>query len=259
VITHNTGTELATIDSHQSAVASLVDNARTHRIVDDLTRGQAADLRNALKQAEKRVEDARLTIVKPLNDHVKSINARFKPMADQIEAAVRVLDGEIIRDRRVREAAAEAERQRLERERLELLRKQEEARAEEARKADEKAKWEALEAGMKKQDAEELGRLMAQDVLEQPAAPILQVAAPLPPPRTIASMSGAVASVKKLWDFEVVDVAQFAATYPDLVMVERKPVLDLLRALEKSWAGTEADLLTAIPGIRAFKRDSVSG
>jgi hypothetical protein len=258
VITHNTGVELATIDSHQSAVASLVDNARTHRIVDDFTRGQAADLRNALKQAMTRVDEARTLIVKPLNDHVKSINARFKPMADALENAVRALDGEIIRDRRVREAAAEAERQRLERERLELERKQEEARAEEARKADERAKWEAIEAGMKKQDAEELGRLMAQDVLAQPVAPILQVAPPLPPARTIASMSGSVASVKKLWDFELKDVGALAGAYPATVEVKRGAVLDLLRGLEKDGA-TEAALENAVPGIRAFKRDSVSG
>ncbi len=258
MISHNTGNELAIIDSHQSAVASLVDSAKTHRIVDDFTRGTAADLRNALKQAEKRVDDARTSLVKPLNDHVKSINARFKPMADQLTEAVRVLDNEIIRDRRVREAAVEAERRRIEKERLELERKQAEARAEEARQAAEKAQREAAAAGMSKADAKELGGLMAQDVLAAPVAPILQVAPPLAPPRTIASMSGAVASVKKLWDFELKDVGLLAAAYPATVEVRRAEVLNLLRGLEKDGA-TEAALENAIPGIRAFKRDSVSG
>jgi hypothetical protein len=258
VITHNTGVEIATIDSHQTAVATLVDSAKTHRIVDDLTRGMAADLRNALKTAEKRVEDARTALVKPLNDHVKSINARFRPMTDQLADAVRAIDAEIIRDRRAREAAAEAERQRLERERAEQERKQEEARREEARQAAEKAQQEAAAAGMTKEDARELGGLMAQDVLQQPVAPILQVAPPPPPSRTIASMSGSVASVKKLWDFELKDVGALATAYPATVEVKRGSVLDLLRALEKDGA-TEAALENAIPGIRAFKRDSVSG
>ncbi|HKQ97122.1 MAG TPA: hypothetical protein VJV75_04535 [Candidatus Polarisedimenticolia bacterium] len=230
MITHNTGTEIATIDTHQSAVATLVSGAKAHRITDDFTRGAAADIRNALKQAEKRVDDARTSLVKPLNDHVKSINARFKPMTDQLAEAVRAIDAEIVRDRRVREAAAEAERRRLEEERRKLEREQEEARAEDARKAREKAQQEAAAAGMSQEDAKELGGLMAEEVLQQPVAPILQVAPPPPPARTIASTSGATASVRKLWDFEVTDIAELAQAIPDAIDVRRAVVLERTRA-----------------------------
>jgi len=192
VIQHNTGNEIATIDSHQSAVATLVDQAKTHRIVDDFTRGQAADLRNALKTAERRVDDARTS------------------------------------------------------------------RAEEARLAAEKTQREAAAAGMTKADAAELADLVKQDVIAQPAPAILQVAPPPPPPRTIASTSGAVASVKRLWDFELKDVGALATAYPKTVDVRRGAVLDLLRDLERDGA-TEAALENAIPGIRAFKSERVSG
>lgn len=249
--------EIAVLETHQTAVASLVDAARTHRIIDDQTRGMAADIRSALRQAEKRVEEARTALVKPLNDHVRSINAKFKPLSDCLASAVQTLDGEIVRDRREREAAAERERQRLEQERLAAEKKAREEQEQRAREAEEKARKDAAAAGMTAKDQEEVGRLFAADVKAEPLPPVIQAAPPPMPARTIAGASG-VASVKKLWDFELKDVGALAAAYPATVEVKRAGVLAILRELEQRGA-SEAEIEKVVPGIRAFKRDSVSG
>lgn len=256
MIQHNSGLELATIESHASAVASLVEQARAHRVTDDFTRGQAADLRGALKQAEKRVEEARTSLVKPLNDHVKSINARFAPLSENLAAAVRSIDGEIIRDRREREAAAEAERKRLEAERLAAEKKAREEHERQAREAAAKAEAEAISVGMTPADAQEVGALFGQDVAAAPPALVVQAAPPPPPARTIAGVSG-VATVKKTWDFEIVDLVALAQTFPEALDVKRKPILDHLRRVEEAGGNVEAN--AKIAGIRAFKRDLVSG
>ena len=252
----NAGAELAVIESHGSVVANLVDQARTHRITDDFTRSQAADLRGALKQAEARVEDARTSLVKPLNDHVRAINARFKPFTDGLAAAVRSIDGEILRDRRQREAAVEAERRRLEAEAAAKRRRLEEEQAARAREAEETARREAAAAGMSPSEQKEIGQLYAREELTKPTPPVTLAPPPAPPARAIAGSSG-VALVKKIWDFEVFNLAALATMMPEALEVKRKPILDHLRGVEAQGGDVVGNARLA--GVRAFKRDLVSG
>lgn len=258
VIPINPGMELAAIENHGSAVASLVDSARTHRIVDDVSRAMAADIRGALKQAERRIDDTRTALVKPLNDHVSAINARFKPMSRALFDAIATIDREIIRDRRDREAAAERERRRLA---AEAEAKRQEAEEDRRRLAEAEAATTAAAAraaGMNDADARELGNLYRADKEAEPLPPIIQAAPPPPPARVIVSSAGSTAGVSKLWDFELLDVCALAAAYPEAVEVRRAKVLDLARAFEREGV-PEKDIERAIPGVRAFKRDSVSG
>lgn len=250
------GAELAVLESHGSAVASLVDQATTHRIIDDFTRGQAADLRGALKQAETRVEEARTALVKPLNDHVRAINARFKPLTDALSGAVRSIDGEILRDRREREAAAQRERLRLEEERRAIEKKAREEQEQRARDAATEAERDAAAAGMKPEDQRELAALYHQDEAAKPLPAVVQQAPPPPPARAIAGASG-VALVKKVWDFEVFDIAALATMMPDALEVRRKVILDHMRGVEAQ--GGDVIGNARLAGVRAFKRDLVSG
>jgi hypothetical protein len=258
VIPINPGIELAAIENHGSAVASLVDAARAHRILDDTSRGMAADIRGALKQAERRIDDTRTALVKPLNDHVKAINVRFKPMSDALAQAVESIDREIIRDRREREAVAERERRRLSAEAETKRLEAEEEQRRRAKEAAAKAEEEARALGMKDAEARELGALYHADEAAKPLPPVIQAAPPPPPARVIVSSAGSTAGVSKLWDFELLDVRALAAAYPETVEVRRAKVLDLARAFEREGV-PEKDIERAIPGVRAFKRDSVSG
>jgi hypothetical protein len=242
----------------RNQVGAIVEQAKAHRITDDVTRGAAADLRAALKKADKVLEEARTALVGPLNDHVRFINAKFKPLADQVAQAVLAIDKEIVRDRQAREAAALAERRRLEAEAEAKRRAAEEEQQRHAREVEERTQKAAAEAGLSAEDGRQLGTLFAQDVLAQLPAPVIQVAPPPPPPKTIVSAIGSQAQVRKLWDFDLLDVGKLATAYPKTVEVRRGDVLALIRALEADGA-SEAALEHAVPGIRAFKRDSVSG
>jgi len=251
------GQAAALLAEHESAVVSIVSEAKAHRITDDVSRSVAADLRGALKQAAARVDEARTAIVKPLNDHVRFLNAKFKPLSDALAGAVSVLDAEIIRDRQEREAAAAKEKQRLEDEAAAARKKQEEEAAARARDAAAQAEADAAKAGMTAEDGKELAQLVAQDELAKPREPILQVAPPPQPQKTIAGESGAVATVKKLWDFEVVELVKVARSFPDAIELKRKPILDFLRDVESQ--GKDVGQIAALVGLRAFKRDLVSG
>jgi len=181
-----------------------------------------------------------------------------KPMSDALAQAVAAIDREIVRDRNVRAAAAEAERRRIEAEAEERRKKAEAEQLARAREIEAAARTAAVDAGMTPDEGTQLGHLYAQDELAKPLAPVLQAAPAPAPARTIVSSAGSIASVKKLWNFELKDIGALATAYPRTVEVRRGEVLDLLRALENDGA-TEAQLENAIPGIRAFKRDSVSG
>jgi hypothetical protein len=239
-------------------VEGLVGQAQAHRITDDLTRGTAADIRGALKKAERVLDDSRTALVGPLNDHVRFINALFKPLTEDLLAAVRAIDSEILRDRREREAAVYAEARRLEAEAALKQKELEEAQAAAAEEARKTAEAAAKLAGMKEDEAAELGQLFADDMKAEPLPPVMHVAAPPSPARTVVSESGARTVTKRIWDFEILDIAALAKSYPQTVEVRRAEVLSIIRCLDQ--AGTsEGRLATAIPGVRAFRRDVVAG
>lgn len=249
--------DVSKLQAFEAAIAGAVVVAKKHRITDTATRGGAAEHRSNLKSLEKQLQASYDQHVKPFGDLVRQAQAIAKALKDTLGEGLRAIDAEISRDFREREAAQRAEAARLERERQEKERLAQEERDREAKAAADKAAAEALKAGMTETDAKEVGELFAQDVAAEPLPPVLQVAPPPPPAKTIASVTGASAAVRKEWDFTLHDIGALATAYPDTVDVKRKPVLDLLRALEKDGA-TEEALASAIPGVRAFKRVSVA-
>lgn len=240
-------------DKTQGEVVALAARARAHRISDDISRAAAADIRAMLKKTAAVLEEARTSLVKPLNDHVRMINGKFKPLTDALDASVRVLDIEITRDRREREAAAEAARREQERLLEEERRKAEEeqrARAAAIATSTEKV---ALDVGMTASEAQELGQLTAQDELDKPVIVAVPPAPAPPPPKTIVGTTGATVTTRSILDFEVTDLAALAAALPDAIEVQRGKVLEYGRCQER---GGQAPTL---PGVRFFKRDSVAG
>src|SRR5262249_35178220 len=126
---------------------------------------EATDLVKLIKVRAKEIEEERVSIVKPFNDGVKQINARFKAMLGPLEEAEADIKGKMLVFQKEEERKAEAERKRLE----ELQRERERKAAEERQLAEEKARkeWEEAEARRK---------------AEQPDAPPIPTPAPTPLP-----------------------------------------------------------------------------
>lgn len=70
---------------------ALAAGVRLVEITDAATLGEAADWAARLDEAFKQAEKAREFLVKPLNDHVRAINATFKPRTTAIKAGLSAL------------------------------------------------------------------------------------------------------------------------------------------------------------------------
>lgn len=131
------------------------------RVAEARAQAEAIEVRNseeaqaaseALKQIaryKKEAEAERVALVKPLNDHVKEINRKFKEAVAPYEVADKTIRGKVgvyqaEVERRQREEQERLERERQERERIERERREKEEAA--ARAEREKAEREAREA-----------------------------------------------------------------------------------------------------------------
>lgn len=102
-------------------------------IIDEETQGQVGDLVKMMGHRRKKLEDKRISLVKPLNGVVNEINALFKPPRDRIDVIVAGAKKKMnifakaqaaLANERARQAREEAERERKEAEDLaEALRK----------------------------------------------------------------------------------------------------------------------------------------
>lgn len=131
VATPEQSERVAAVGAEISAVV-----AQAHQ-VQVRTHAEAADATEFLAQVKgalKRAEEARVFLVKPLNDHVKAINARVKAEVAPLEEADAIVREKVLAHRREVERQRAEEQARLDREAAERERQAEEARrAEEAR------------------------------------------------------------------------------------------------------------------------------
>lgn len=178
---------------------------------------EATDLVKLIKTRHREIEDERTNIVKPINDSVKRINERFKAITTPL------LDAE-----------------------NGIKRKMLDFQQEEARKAEEERKKAETEAA-------EAAATLAAEAADMDRAPLppslVPTPAPLPPepPKTTYGAYGAVSTMKKVWSWELLDIAALAAARPDLVMVDAGKV-----AAEIRGRGGE------IPGLRIFEKDTIA-
>ncbi len=102
-------------------------------VTDEETQGQVGDLVKMMNHRRKKLEDKRLSLVKPLNGVVNEINALFKPPRDRIDEIIDIAKKKMnlfaraqaaLANMRAKQAQEEAERERKEAEELaEILRK----------------------------------------------------------------------------------------------------------------------------------------
>ena len=145
----------------------------------------ATNLLGAIATAKKTLEEQRKFLVAPLNNHVKSINNRFKEYSLPLERADKILRGKVMAYRQEQER-----KRREEEERLRKLAEKEQAKL--AKKAAKKG------------------------LPEPPPIIIPHIEAPV---RTVQADFG-TASVKKVWTYEIVNENEIPREY--LVVNEKK-------------------------------------
>lgn len=158
------------------AVVSVVTAAQSIQVRTAAEAEHATEFLARLAREKRQAEEARKFLVKPLNDHVKAINERFRPTAQMLERADGMVRGKVLDYRREQERLRAEEEARLEAERRERERLAEEQRRREeaaARAAREAAAREAAAAEAQAREAarrrqEELARERSQ--LEQQVA-----------------------------------------------------------------------------------------
>lgn len=175
-------------DADAAAVADLVKAARTRR--------------KALWENERR------TLVDPLNDHVKWINAQFKPECDALQKIESVGTRKLDEHRRRREAEHRAE-----------MKRQQEAEAKKRREEEDKrlAEAERLEKSGKREEAE-----AALSAPETPAPPT-----PARKQQPIRGGMGATAHKRRIRKVRVVD---WAKVPPQYLKLDERAALDADKA-----------------------------
>lgn len=151
----------------------------------------ATDLVKIIKNRSKEIDEERTRLVRPFNDGVKAINARFKAMTQPLEDAEIEIKGKMLTFQKQEEVRARQEQERINAKNREL---EEAAR----KKAEEESNGEDIRS------------------MPLPDQPITIVASSHRP--TTYGQTGAVSTVKKVWAFEITDIKALAVSRPDLVL-----------------------------------------
>ncbi len=193
--------ETAEVTTLRSEGVSLAEMAET-LVVTEATMGDASDLLGWIAQNKKRLTEQRVSLVKPLNDHVKFINEQFKEWMDPLESADKAVRGKVLdyqrEQNRIAAEAREAEEKRI--------------RAEQARLA---------------KEAEAANEPLA------PAPPPMPVTLPAAPPKTTRSALGTT-TTRKVWQHEITDADAIPREY---LAVDEKKIAAVVRAGIRSIPG----------------------
>lgn len=206
---------------------AILRAAEAIQVTDVATCAQAAQYLNENKAEQKRLDAERREIVDPLNEAVKKINAKFKPLTDVLVKAEGIIKGkigayqtEVERKRREEQAAAE-EKARKERERLQ-------------------ARAEAAAGKGQIEKAQELELRAATTVAAIPAHEDTKVAG---------------ASVRKVWKAEVMDVRELCRQIAEGAL---PPTLVEFKQAELNRVATTWQNTRDIPGLRIYQDVSVA-
>ncbi len=200
---------IVSAEGHVRSAAAMV-------IAEKADAEHAADLTRWIKQTAKKAEEQRVRLVKPLNDHVKMINAEYAKITEPLKQAEQVLKDKLL-------AWQQAEQARL-------------AAEEAARRAEDDRLIAEAQAAKQAGDAEREAALIEQ-MRQQP--PVFSGHAP-----PVRGELGTVASVRKIWTYEVVDAAQVPREF--------------MQIHDKAVRAAIAEGALAIPGLRIFAVESVA-
>ncbi len=173
-------------------VPAIIEKAQSLEVTDIGSERSAIEFLGEIKAMRTKMEAARTELVKPLNDHVRDINAKFKPYIQQLDEARSAVDPKIVAYHRKCEAIAREEQRKLDEE---TLRKMEEAEA--------------------NPTADEDG------VLVEIPVPVVTV------PNKTTHAQGASATVRKVVDFEV---TSFADLPDEFKLVDEKKLRKVVQA-----------------------------
>lgn len=102
------------LDAIKKEVAVVTKSAdKFLKVTSEATRAEASEFTVAVKRRITRIEELRVQFVKPLNDHVKNINAMFKAQSQPLEVIYDRVDSAIRNYSREQIMAARAEEERL--------------------------------------------------------------------------------------------------------------------------------------------------
>ena len=207
-----------TISVITGASKPLIEEALAAKVDDQNALTFAVDMLTEIKNRVKQIEGERTALVKPLNDTVKNLNAKFKNLTQPLEEAESALRSKVLVYQRQVEAearkAAEEERARIQ-----------EALRLEAEKAAEQGQQEE-----------------AQQLIH--AAQVVQVK---PEEQGRGGFLGGKSSIQKRWTYEVTDIAALAASNPHLVEPNSAAIGGLIRGGVRE-----------LPGVRIFQTESLS-
>jgi len=233
--------------------AEAVESAKfIQSVTSEFAFNEAAAVSRELAGLRNEVEKSRKEAKAPVLDLGKKIDGAAAEFLAPIEAESARLRGEMTKFQAEQDRLRmEAERKRREEE--EKVRRAEEARLAEIRRQEEEARRAEANARneAERRAAEERRKEMAaQAEAEAAAAKQRQESAPVSV--FVPQVKAAGVSVRKDWDFEITDIAAFAAAYPDLVTItpKRSDVLALLRNGTRELKGARVFEATKI-GVRA--------
>jgi len=210
--------ELSPIARQSSAYESTIDGLDIH---DEDQLAMAGDLKKDLNHYRRKLEDKRLSLVKPLKKVTGDIDAMFKVPRDKIDDLLRMLGAKM--------NAYVTRQEQIEREARRKAAEEEEARAARLREAAEATRLAA--ANEEDELAAELDRQA--EVAEVEAVEVI-------PQQRVAPARGEKASVSRVitWTAEVVDVRAACLAIAegrlpaDLVTFSRSDLNGMARALE---------------------------
>lgn len=228
------------------ATSSLVEDANAVQVRDDEEAEAATDFLALIAGEKRRAEDARTFLVKPLNDHVREINARFKGPAEILKQADGIVRAKVLAYRSEQERKRQAEIRRLEEEEQARVRAEREERERQEAAARALAEQAAVAARRAEEDAGADAATRAQaeavrafavataELEQQRAAAPQPVALPIREPERQRALGSA--ATRKRWVGTVTDPSMVPRAY--LVVDQR-----LVNAAVKRG-------VRAIPGVR---------
>lgn len=247
----------------RSTLAQMEAQALALAIVDDASSNLATDMLKQLRGARKAVEDKQDGVTKPLNEALKAARAIFKPLVEKYEGIEKNLKDRQLAYLSEKARKAEEEARRIQKEAEErALREAQEAQ----RRADEQKRMIEEQAAKQAEQLRQNGNAEAAEAVEENAAraaeiigqsvdntlnQVVEVATQAAPKveRSMRTESGAMSSLKKVWDFEVLDIKAIPAEY---LMVNTSAVREHMRQYA---AGAD---VKPIPGVRYFQKDQLA-